>query len=377
MNLLVPQASPSFQTFNHLGDMFGYGTLSPYRLIFHSNDPTQRVDTEEGFEIMHQVLHDLSSSSSVPQISFLGIAWSEGIQIPYPLFKLSRLCTLLFDGECPVEPLRALSELNSRFTNESGDTTLVTCILPFHSFSDEGVSWLETARSRIGYFHSLGRLGKYQVYLEGEAAIEYDALEAVYASVPWMITVTSMIVFFILYLFSGSVMVPLRSLCSISLTVFVVFGLLVLVYQDGIFDWLPWSSIRSRGEISWLAPILAFSVMIGLGLDYDLFVTSRILEFRSLGFSHDGSIAAGLHHTGKIVTAAGIIMSIAFGGLLFSTSPVLNQWSFLLTCAVLVDTFLVRTILVPIFLQWLGDVSWWPRRLPFPRHKVLVHGRRL
>jgi len=299
------------------------------------------------------------------------------MKIPFSVFQLSRICTLLFKDQCPLEPLRALSEINSRSTSSSGLTTFVTCILPFSAFSDEGVAWLKTTREKIQEWHYTGRLENYKIVLEGQAAIEYDALDAVYASFPWMIVITCTIVFFILFLFTRSVLVPIRSICSISLTLFVVFGSLVLVYQDGILNGLQIRSLHGTGEISWLAPLLAFSTTIGLGLDYDLFVTSRVLELRMQGYSHNGSIAAGLYYTGKIVTAAGIIMAIAFGGLLMSTSPILNQWSFLLTCAVLVDTFLVRTIIVPILLQLLGDFAWWPKALPQPQSSVLLDGCKL
>jgi uncharacterized membrane protein YdfJ with MMPL/SSD domain len=109
---------------------------------------------------------------------------------------------------------------------------------------------------------------------------------------------------------------------------------------------------------------MAFSIIVGLALDYDVFLISRILEYRQEGLDHESSIVAGLYSTGGIITAAGLIMAVAFGGLMFSSSPVLYQWSFLLTSAVLLDTFVIRTLVVPIVLGWTGKFSWWPRRLP-------------
>jgi len=150
MNLILPQGSPSFETFKHLGDMFGYGTLSPYRLIFDGSDKMVHVDSEQGFEIMHQFLQELSDASgSTQNVSFVGIAWSENVKIPFAVFKLSRICSLLFQEQCPIEVLRSLSELDSKFTSSSGLTTYFTCILPYSAFSDEGVSWLKTTREKI------------------------------------------------------------------------------------------------------------------------------------------------------------------------------------------------------------------------------------
>ena len=71
-----------------------------------------------------------------------------------------------------------------------------------------------------------------------------------------------------------------------------------------------------------------------------------------------------VRQTGGIITAAGIIMAVAFGGLIFSKTIILNQTAFLLTTAVLLDTFVVRTVVVPILMGFTGRFSWWPRKLP-------------
>jgi uncharacterized membrane protein YdfJ with MMPL/SSD domain len=108
---------------------------------------------------------------------------------------------------------------------------------------------------------------------------------------------------------------------------------------------------------------MSFSIIVGLALDYDVFLVTRILEFRlEHGYKHESSIAAALDATGGIITAAGVIMAISFGSLLGSASPALDQWAFLLTTAVLVDTFLVRTLVVPTLTGWTGKYSWFPRR---------------
>ena len=103
-------------------------------------------------------------------------------------------------------------------------------------------------------------------------------------------------------------------------------------------------------------------ILIGR-LDYDVFLVSRIYEYRSLDkYRHESSIVAGLNATGGIITAAGIIMATAFGSLLWSASPALEQWAFLVTTAVLLDTFVTRTTVVPILLGWTGTYSWYPHK---------------
>mmetsp|Transcript_8327 Transcript_8327/g.8508 ORF Transcript_8327/g.8508 Transcript_8327/m.8508 type:complete len:119 (-) Transcript_8327:189-545(-) len=108
---------------------------------------------------------------------------------------------------------------------------------------------------------------------------------------------------------------------------------------------------------------MAFSVILGLGLDYDVFLISRIFEYREKGYNDNSAVLIGLYKTGGIITAAGIIMTLAFGGLLLSQTIALNQWACYLTGAVLLDTFLIRTVVVPILMGYTGKQSWWPKNM--------------
>jgi len=110
---------------------------------------------------------------------------------------------------------------------------------------------------------------------------------------------------------------------------------------------------------------------VGIGLDYDIFLLTRIREYRLMGYSTKDAIALGLSKTGHIITAAGIIMAIAFGGLLFSSIAIITMLSFFMVAAVLFDTFIVRSLVVPAVMGILGDANWWPGQVP----KVTVsHG---
>lgn len=190
-----------------------------------------------------------------------------------------------------------------------------------------------------------------------------------------MIVITTLVVFCLMGTFFGSVFLPFRCIVGIGLTLSFSFGLGVLVYQNGIFDWTGVRALSSVGgnEFCWLVPIMAFSVIVGLALDYDVFLVSRILEYRLQGYEHKTSIAAGLHSTGGIITAAGLIMAFAFGSLMLTSNPVLYQWSFLLTTAVLLETFVIRTIVVPTMTSLAGRCCWWPREMPPTRVTMPEH----
>lgn len=413
-DLMLPKTSPSLQTYHDLGQKLGYGRLSPYRILFDGRDVGIRMDSEQGFDIMHRVLDELSaidkegdgithvstgmqefeeqkrtlmdalgfSSSShhnednttilcetelesmeKQTTNYAGIAVLKNIYVPHSLFVAAKYCAQM--NPCPVEILHLVEYVDEAATSSDRYATFVTATLAVNPFSDEGIQWLESARETIQRLSDGNALEGIHVYIEGSAAIEYDAVKAVYGAFPTVVSITMLVVFVLFGIFFRSIVAPLRSVVSIAMTLCFVFGLCVLVYQHGILNWTRVPSWTSTGdEISWLVPVMAFSIIVGLALDYDVFLVSRILEYRASGLDHESSIVAGLYSTGGIITAAGVIMSVAFGGLMFSSSPVLYQWSFLLTSAVLLDTFVIRTLIVPIVMGWTGKYSWWPRCLP-------------
>ena len=112
-------------------------------------------------------------------------------------------------------------------------------------------------------------------------------------------------------------MVPARSIVTIGLTLCFVYGSASLVYLHGILNFLNISALK-QNQIHWISPILLFAILVGLSLDFDVFLLTRIVEYRKHGFSEVNSIRVGLSSSFKIITAAGLIMIIAFGGLFLS-----------------------------------------------------------
>jgi uncharacterized membrane protein YdfJ with MMPL/SSD domain len=417
-DLLLPSESPSLQTFHSLGDKVGWGRLNPYRILFDGKDANITMTSAQGFGIMHRVLDELIAIdhmeddtngsthvgtsdedamavtsqiteemelynaawknasqgirsddddlllSSKPKVTtYNGIAMLKNAGIPHKVFISAKYCGQL--PNCPVEFLHVLDEIDSVVTSQDMFATFATATLATSPFSDEGIVWLTAARETVQRLQDGGALGGVQIHIQGSAAIEFDALQAVYASFPTMVLITTLVVFVLMGVFFRSVFTPLRSILSICLTLSFSFGLGVLVYQHGVFDWTGLRALTSVGdEVCWLVPIMTFSIIVGVALDYDVFLISRILEYRLEGYEHKTSIACGLHATGGIITAAGVIMAFAFGSLMFSSNPVLYQWSFLLTTAVLLDTFIIRTVVVPIITGLAGRHCWWPRQLP-------------
>ena len=161
----------------------------------------------------------------------------------------------------------------------------------------------------------------------------------------------------ILFLMTGSVILPIKSLIMNFLNLSAVFGLLVLIFQDGRLEGLL--SYSSPGAIEQTMPILLFAVAFGLSTDYAVFLLSRIKEARDNGASDSECVAIGLERTGRIVTAAALLFAVAMFA--FATSQIIfiKENGIGTALAVLIDASVIRALLVPSLMELLGKWNWW------------------
>lgn len=161
----------------------------------------------------------------------------------------------------------------------------------------------------------------------------------------------------ILFLMTGSVVLPIKSLLMNFLNLSAVFGLLVLIFQDGRLE--GFLDYTSPGAIEQTMPILLFAVAFGLSTDYAVFLLSRIKEARDNGASDSECVAIGLERTGRIVTAAAMLFAVAMFA--FATSQIIfiKQNGIGTALAVLIDASIIRALLVPSLMELLGKWNWW------------------
>jgi uncharacterized membrane protein YdfJ with MMPL/SSD domain len=285
------------------------------------------------------------------------------------VFVAARACDSMIPGPCPIDYFHELNQVYKRITTNDTCTTFVTVTLGMDPLSEEGVEWLAQARKAVDALQQDGSLNGIQVSIVGYAGITTDAIHAVYRMFPTMIGVTTVVVICLMSVFFQSFFSSIRSMLSIGLTLLFSIGTSVLVHQRGVLNWTHMRALTAQDgdAICWMVPVTSFSILVGLAMDYDVFLLTRILEYRQNGYEHKSSIAAGLQSTGKIITAAGLIMSMSFGSLLKSANPVIVEWALVITVGVLLDTFVIRTLVVPIIMGLFpAEFSWWPRALPEP-----------
>jgi uncharacterized membrane protein YdfJ with MMPL/SSD domain len=164
----------------------------------------------------------------------------------------------------------------------------------------------------------------------------------------------------VLFLMTGSALLPFKALAMNLLTLSAAFGILVLIFQDGRFEDLL--AYTSQGGLEATQPIFLFAVAFGLSTDYGVFLLSRIKEARDAGLPNREAVALGMERTGRIVTAAALLFCIAIGAFASSQIIFLKELGIGTALAVLIDATIIRALLVPSLMQLLGERNWWAPR---------------
>ncbi|MEJ7790057.1 MAG: MMPL family transporter [Thermoleophilaceae bacterium] len=194
--------------------------------------------------------------------------------------------------------------------------------------------------------------------LVGGAAAEFvDQQDSIASRLPLAIGLLALLTFSILWLMTGSVVLPLKALLMNALTVGSSLGVLVLVFQDGRFADLL--SYTPNGGIEPTDFLVAAALVFALSTDYGVFLLGRIKEARSVGRSEREAVAVGLERTGAVVTAAAILLAVAIGAFITSSISFIQQIGVATAAGVLIDAFVVRALLVPALMGLLGSWNWW------------------
>lgn len=196
-----------------------------------------------------------------------------------------------------------------------------------------------------------------ELSVTGASADFVDFQSSLASHMPIALAIIVIATLVILFLMTGSVVLPVKSLLMNFLNLSAVFGLLVLIFQDGRLE--GFLDYTSPGAIEQTMPILLFAVAFGLSTDYAVFLLSRIKEARDNGASDSEAVAIGLERTGRIVTAAALLFAVAMFA--FATSQIIfiKENGVGTALAVLIDASIVRALLVPSLMELLGKWNWW------------------
>ncbi|MCG3258345.1 MAG: MMPL family transporter [Candidatus Heimdallarchaeota archaeon] len=356
LKLALPRNTEVWDSYNVLEQSFPAGQLDRHYIVIQTGTTNGIVNSEFYVNIQNLILN-LTSRTIITGESFTSICWASNFSIPW-MVALYYLNNPLSDDFAKL-----YTQIWSEYTTADNSTTLIDIVTPFDPYGAEEEVWVDSTRAILEEFEtSTG----YTLSLAGRPVLQVDAMKTVFRLFPAMVVTIVIVVYIFIAIMFKSVFIPLRLILTIGLTMGWIFGFAVLIFEKNIFDWVAPGILGSVNALYWIVPILSFTVVLGLGLDYDIFLLSRISEYRRKGYSDKASILKGVHKTGGIISAAGVIMAIAFSGLMLSSLQVMNQFGFILCFAVLIDTFVIRTILVPAIMSIAEKWNWWPTKVPKP-----------
>jgi len=247
-------------------------------------------------------------------------------------------------------------------TGDASGSTLLTVGSSLPLFS-------EASETQLSRMHAVPTPGGRAAEFGGLAQVNRDSVDAITSRLPLVMGLIAAIMLVLLFLLTGSVVVPIKALILNMLSLSAAFGATVWIFQDGNLGGL---GTTTTGTLVANMPVLLFCVAFGLSMDYEVFLVSRIREFwlasSKTSADSDESVALGLARTGRVITAAALIMAISFAALIAAQVAVMRLFGLGLTLAVLVDATLVRVVLVPAFMHVMGKWNWWA-----PRPLVRLH----
>jgi RND superfamily putative drug exporter len=230
----------------------------------------------------------------------------------------------------------------------------------FLTVSSTAPLFSDSSEAQLRRLHEIARPAGKTVELTGTAQINHDSVNAITSRLPLVLGLIALITYVLLFLLTGSVLLPLKALVLNVLSLTAAFGAMVWVFQDHHLGGL---GTTSTGTLVANVPVLLFCIAFGLSMDYEVFVVSRIREFWLASgrtrADNDRSVALGIARTGRVVTAAALVMSISFAALIAAHVSFMRMFGVGLTLAVVVDATVVRMVLVPAFMHVMGHWNWW------------------
>jgi putative drug exporter of the RND superfamily len=209
----------------------------------------------------------------------------------------------------------------------------------------------------------------FDVTVGGIPADNADTFKILYDRMPLALGILAVGMFVLLFLLTGSVVLPIVAMVLSGLSMSATFGAVVYIFQDGHLRWLVGDFITT-GAVIWMIPVMIFGIAFGLAMDYQVFMLSRIKEEWDRTRDNTQAVAIGLERTGRVITYAAILISTVFVVWVTSGLNYMKAFAVGIPLAILVDATVIRGLLLPAVMKMLGSGSWWA-----PKPLRAVHRR--
>jgi len=350
---MLGEGAQSRRGYDIIAKAFGAGSIGPVQAVVQ---PHQSLTDPATVATVYQLSADIAADPRVQQVrsyAYFNPDWT--------VANYQQAYAGGFDA-LPASSKQALSRLVN--LNSGADTALIIATLRADPESKEADSLVANLRSEV--IPSVQGLKGALVLVGGPTAVERDLRIELYNKFPVVVALVLAATFVLLTVLFRSLAIPATAVLMNLLSLFAAYGFLVLIFQHGYGDKLL--GFSTAGYVNWITPVMLFCILFGLSMDYEVFLLSRIREFRDRGASTPDSVAMGLERTGGIITGAAVIMIVVFSAFALSPIIIVKEIGFSLAVAVLLDATVIRVLLVPSLMRVLGPWNWW---LPAPLKKVL------
>jgi RND superfamily putative drug exporter len=320
----TPRSPEAIRGFDVLGDAVGAGALAPTQVVVDAGEPG-------------------------------------GVREPAVTAAVTRLLGAL---RADPEVARVDFAPQAPYVDESGRYAYLS-VAPESEYGEpEAQAFARRLRGEL--IPAAGFPARAEVVAGGGPALGIDFIDRAYGAFPWLVLAVLVLTLVTLMRAFRSLLLPLKAVLLNVLAIAATYGILVVVFEYGVGAEL-FGLYRFDQVEAWI-PIFLFAMLFGLSMDYEVFLVTRMREFWDAGLSNEEAVAQGLERTGRIVTAAAIVMVAAFCGFAAGSIVGLQEFGVGLAVAIFIDATLIRAVLVPALMRLFGTWNWW---LPAPAARVL------
>ena len=330
---VLPEEAESRQGWEKVSEELGEGALVPILVAVRFEDEVLEPDNIAELYLYSQMTRELPGVTRVESLVDVGVGWT-----------LEQYQALYSNTE-----VRASSE--AKEVLEDYGAGRVTMLLIYTVYEMNSEEARDTVRSLRAYE------GNGEFLVSGATASLMDAVDAMYDAFPWALALVTVSVYIVLTVLFRSVVIPLKALVMNGMSVFASYGALVFIFQQGHLEGLL--NFTSTGFLEATIPILLFTILFGLSMDYEVFLLTRIKEIYDETGDNAQSVALGLEKTGRIITSAALVLVLVAGSFTFGDIIIIKALGLGIALAIFLDSTVVRALLVPSLMKVLGDRNWW------------------
>lgn len=346
---ILPRDIPAREGVEVLKQAFGPGEIAPNLLAISTKTPNDSILSERHIATLYNLVTQLKADPRVAKVSsFVNIDPKLSLENYQQLYRNPQSI-----------PLPNLAATVKQLSSDS--TTLV--VVNSRTDSNDDAS-----RDLVKELRTLSLEGL-DIQVGGQTASQLDTVQVVYQRFPIVLAAIMTVTFLSLCLLFNSVVLPLKAIFLNLMSIAASFGALVFIFQKGNFN--TWLNFTPVGYLDILLPVVLFCVLFGLSMDYEVFLLTRIKEAYDRSGDNAGSVVEGLERTGRIITSAALLMIIVTAAFALTNIIFVKALGLGVALAVLIDSTLIRAILVPASMHLMGKWNWWaPKFLGLDRIKL-------